>query len=143
MDNINRKRFDKARAKGMIKFKNDDRKRFIGKEHSQCVDNTLAIVAKDRKTNAPRRLASLSLKIHECVREPKESFTVYGERFSKLAQAFLNLGQGDGTGRDGQMFSLFLLKNAVLHHSNYHRIMNMLVADEKNNLERCDTVVTP
>lgn len=67
------------------------------------------------------------------IMDKRSFFKMLPKSFLGLAESFLILSQVHGTGRDGQIFWLLLLKNARLFHSVYHMIMTSLIADAKAN----------
>lgn len=142
MDSVYKKRIDDARKKGLLKFRNVDGSLFTEEEHAACINQMLGIVAKDSETDRLRRLASLSHLIAECVRDQKESYTEFGERFLGLAKTYLNPSHGDDMGRDTQMFSLLLLKNARLQYSIYHTIIATLIADAKADCQAIESTIS-
>lgn len=78
------------------------------------VEQVIQLVAKDTAVEAVRRISSLNKRINNCMRRNGESITSYINRFTTIAQTYLNLINSSEDTVESQNFAMTLLTNSKI-----------------------------
>lgn len=84
---------------------NLDGRKFTCREHIECVENILNLVAKEITTDRVKRPIRMT-EVYECKRIPKESSAEYGVRFESIARAYLSIAKARPDSQDENNFAI-------------------------------------
>lgn len=95
------------------------------------IEKILNIVAKDSTINSLKRIVRLNREVSLCIRKNGESLGKYVERFTGIAQTYLNLINASQDGPDSINFEIMLLSNAKIPAQTFSNIVSSLVSTSK------------
>ena len=111
-------------------------------DQNSILEKILNIVAKDSAVDTIKIMVRLNKEIHGCILTKDETISTYMERFSRPAQAYLNLVNANQDGANSQKFAIVLLVNARVPTQTFNNLLSSLVSTAKHRTGSATSEVT-